>query len=358
MKNLLIFLLLYCQVHLIWGQTDGKAFKLNRLKWDLANAKSDTDRVLIYEKLIGVAPTNKAAVEYGQQGLGLAKHIRYDKGVILCGIGLGATLVELDYYRAIPILTETKQFCEKRNDQYQLVRALGFLGYAYNKFDFQKAQKYYNQCKQLMRKSNMPESVFPITTTLGNFYKNWGLVDSALFYLQKGYQIALKTNIPSPPSSFYIPFGVVYYKKGQSDLAMSYFRRSIATSNKNSNGQAYQGLALIYRDRKQLDSARFYARESLKIQQERSQPSYIIESANLLVDLYKTSNPAEALTTTLLHRSLKIACSSRKRPGRSKKWLMKNGNRKHGPKDGWRPVGLPMKIKSGSIFCWEFWVVF
>ncbi|GAB2584424.1 ATP-binding protein [Spirosoma areae] len=305
MKTRLFFVLLYLQVQLISGQTNPKALKLDSLKRELAQVKSDTDRVWLYNKLMDVAPNAKAALEYGQQGLGLSKHIRYEKGIIRCGIKLGAFLVEVDYYRAIPILTEMKQLCEKTNNQVELVRAFGFLGYAYNKFDFKKAQYYYTQCKQLMVKENVPESVFPITMVLGQFYKNWNLADSALVYLQKAYQIALKTNIPVPPSGFYVHFGVVYYKKGQSDLAMSYFRRSIATSTGTPHGQSYQGLALIFRDRNQLDSARFYAKKSLEIQQQRNQTIYVIESANLLFDLYKTSNPAEALNYHLLASATK-----------------------------------------------------
>ena len=305
MINRLFFLLSFFYAQLTSGQTDTRTLKTDSLKRELASAISDTDRVLLYEKLMTIAPNNKLAIEYGQQGLGLAKHIRYGKGAILCSIGIGANLVEVDYYRAIPILMEAKQLCESQNDTYQLVRALGFLGYAYNKFDFKKAQHYYKLCKQLMDRENVPESVYPITTVLGNFYKNWGLSDSALFYLEKGYQLALKKKIPLAPEGFYVPFGVVYYKKGQRNLAISYFRRALATSAEKPNGQAYQGIALIYRDRNQLDSARYYAKKSLAIQQETNQTIYIIESANLLFDLYKASNPAEALKYHLIASATK-----------------------------------------------------
>ncbi len=295
MQNRLISVLFILLPTLLWGQVDTRTLKVDSLKRELANAKTDTARVLIYEKLIWVAPTNKLAIDYASRGLVLAKRNRYTKGTILCGNGLGFCLIELDYYRAIPILMETKQFCERENNQFELVRTLGYLGYAYDKFDFQKAMYYYTECRKLMQKTGVSENVSPINMAIGLSYKDHGSLDSALVYLQKGYDFALKSPVLINPNWLLVHFGTIYYRKGQKDMAMRYFRRSISASAQEPDGQVLDGIARIYRDRNQLDSARFYARKALQLQQDRKRTIYIIESANLLVELYQTSDPAQAL---------------------------------------------------------------
>ncbi len=301
MKNNLLFLFLFCHVHLIFGQTHKPFSKLDSLKQELASTNSDTARVLTLEKLMWVAPNAKAAVKYGQQGLALAKRIHYNKGVMVCGNTLGFNLVQMDYYKAITILLETKQLSEKLDNQFELARGLGILGYAYAQFDFQTAIQYFHRCKKLIEKIHMSEDVIPINSAIGFLYKNWGFPDSALVYIEKGH-LHEKASKDFNPNYYYMHLGEIYYKKGQKDLAMDYFRNSIAAAP---NAQSYDGMAMIYRDRGHLDSAKYYAVKSLRLQQGNNQTKYIIKSADLLFNLYKTSGPAEALKYHLIASAAK-----------------------------------------------------
>ncbi|GAB3942150.1 hypothetical protein GCM10028805_06320 [Spirosoma harenae] len=305
MKNVLVCLLLFVHAHLLSAQTDTRVMQHDSLIRELAKAKSDTDRVLIYAQLTAVYTWlhKKAAIEYGQRGFALAKRIHFDRGTILCGQKLGFCLVEWDYYKAIPILMETKQLCEKRNDKPGLLISLNYLGYAYSKFDFKKALYYNKLSQELIGKENLPIGPKPIEEILGDFYLEWDVLDSALFYLQKSEQIALKEK--RNLNYRYVSLGRLYYEKKQPDLALRYFRRSIAASGGKPNGQTYQGIAKIFRDRNQLDSARFYAKKALGIQLEREETIYIIQTASLLFDLYKTSNAAEALKYHLIATATK-----------------------------------------------------
>ncbi|QIP17070.1 histidine kinase [Spirosoma aureum] len=302
MKYGLFWLFLSFCTYPLSAQSDLRVRDHDSLHRELAQAKSDTMRVLIYEQLMRNAPSKKASIDYGQRGFDLAKQIHFNRGTILCGNALGFTMVELDYYKAIPILMETKLLAEKQNDKQGQLGAILFLAYAYNKFDFHQAQYYYTMGRQMVEKAQIPERIVPISRVLGQFYANWNILDSALFYLKKGYYQEQKNNIPfSSLSSIYdVQFGKVYYKKKQPDLAIRYFRRAIKAAVSKPNGQAYQGLAMIFRDRQQLDSARYYAKKSLDIQLERNETIYIIQTASLLFELYKTSNPAEALHYHLL----------------------------------------------------------
>ena len=296
MKNLPFLFLVFFKLSLGFGQTP----VLDSLKQEFAKAKSDTAKVLLYEKLMK-ATQGQAAIDYGMKGLALAKRIHFDKGVILCGNWVAFISVERNYSKSILILMETKQLCEKNKDSIQLAYEFAYLGYAHGKFDHQKGLQYYFECKKLMEKLNLTQSTIPINTIIGYEYKDARIPDSALVYLQKGYAYALQTAIPIPPSSFYMHFGEVYYQKGQKELAMSYFRRSIAAigeafpPNGQNDGQAYLGMARIYRNRNELDSARYCAKKALQILQDVKRNLYVIQAANLLFELYKNSNATEAL---------------------------------------------------------------
>ena len=306
MKNLLVLLLLLFQLGLCCGQTH----VLDSLKQELTKAKSDTTKVLLYEKLMS-ASQGQPAINFGIKGWALAKRIDYDKGIILCGNRLAFITVQQNYYKSILILMETKQLCEKTKDSLQLANALAFLGYAFNVFDHQKSLQYYFQCKTLMEKLNITQSVIPINSAIGYNYKDNGFPDSALVYLQKGYAYALQSDTPIHPNNFYVHFGEVYYQKGQKDLALSYFRRSIASISKafppngQNDGQAYLGMALIYQDRDELDSARYCAKKALQISQEKNRIFYVAKAANLLFELHKNANPAEALNYLVIASATK-----------------------------------------------------
>ncbi len=305
MKKLLLLIFLFFKLGLSFGQTT----TLDSLKLELTKAKSDTTKVLLYEKLMR-ASQGQASIDYGMKGLSLAKRIHFDKGIILCGNWLAFITVERNYYKSILILMETKQLCEKNKDSFQLALTLSYLGYAYGKFDHQKGLQYYFEYKKLNEKVNVPQSIVPINTVIGFEYKEAGIPDSALVYFQKGYAYALQSPIPLTPSYFYVHFGEVYYQKGQKELAMSYFRRSIVIDD---YGQAFLGMAQIHRDKNELDSAKYFAKKALQIFQEKKRNLYVIRAANLLFDLYKNSNAAEALNYLVISTATKDSLFSQEK---------------------------------------------
>ena len=285
--TLTLFLALTCSVGFAQNNQ-----KLDSLKLALTNAASDTLRVLIYEKLMNAEPDGKKQIEFGLAGFALAKRIHFEKGIVLCGNKVGLLLAHQEHFKAIPILMEAKQVAEKTNDKVGFATSIGYLGYAYGKFDAEKSLDYYFRCKGLMEKDKISEEILAISLVLGFHYKadNKNL-DSALYYLNKSYQLSLKSKIYAyPPFAHYRHFGQVCYNKGQKDLALDYFRKSVANSG-GVNEYSYYYIALIFRERNQLDSAKYYAQKSLNLES----TDIAIESATLLFELYQQDDPAKAL---------------------------------------------------------------
>ena len=309
MKTNIIFLLLFFYVHKTFGQLNRSSSPLDSLKQELASSKSDTERVLILEKLMWVAPNKNTSIEYGQQGIALAKRIHYYKGMMVCGNALGFFFGPNDYYNAITILTDTKQLAEKQGNEYELALALGILGYAYSFFDFETSLQYFHQCKILMDKINMSEDVMPIYSAIGFLYEEWGPPDSALLYIEKGYQHD-KASKNINPGGYYMHLGKIYYKKKQIDLALNYFRSSLAYGTFD---ESYLGIAEIYRVKGSVDSATYYAKKALGLEQQNNSAIFIIRSADLLFNLYKTFNPPEALKYHLIASAAKDSLFSQEK---------------------------------------------
>ena len=270
--------------------------KHDSLELVLINAKSDTSRVLIYEEQMIMANNRKKKIEFGLLGFNLAKKINYNRGIISCGNKVAYMMSHSDFYKAIPILLETKKIAESTNDKFELAYALGILGYAYGKFDNQKAFSYYLQAKNLMDKEGFSEDKLNISLLLGMWYKeNSNRLDSALYYLNKSLQQALNSTTYYYNAKKHLRhFGAVYYKLGKKDTAMMYFRQAIEQIN-DSRSDSYQYISYIFRDTNQLDSAIFYAEKSFELVKNSSSELLILEPATLLFELYKDKNPSKAL---------------------------------------------------------------
>ncbi len=297
-----IFFFLCFTINLVFAQNS----QMDSLKNVLANTKDDTTKVMLYSKIVlgGSSISPEERLDFGLKGYELAKRTHFEKGQIECGLNTGFILVEKDYFKALSILHEIKPLCEKNKDTINLVKLLGYIAYGYNKFDTERGLNYYRACLALMLKAHISEAIVPIYTAMGYCFKEAGILDSALVYLQKGYQSSLSGVSPIPTSNYPMHYGEIYYKKGDRDLAMSYFRQSIA-ENKNPDGQSYLGIARIFKDRNQLDSAKIYAKAGYKIFQSESLTIYIIQSAQLLFDLYKDSDPKEALKYLIITTTTK-----------------------------------------------------
>jgi len=90
------------------------------------NAASDIVRVLICEKLMNAEPDSRSEIDFGLHGFALAKRIDFIEGIILCGNQVALRMAHSDYFKAIPIVIETKQNAEKANDKEGLALALWF----------------------------------------------------------------------------------------------------------------------------------------------------------------------------------------------------------------------------------------
>jgi two-component system, NtrC family, sensor kinase len=296
-KYICLFLLFWTHVETVFTQPTKPPLLVDSLKTELVKAKDDTTKVLIYAKLafIGVQTPRSEKIEFAQKGYDLAKKIRFYKGIVLCGHHIGFLMVEKDYFKALPVLFDVKQLCERNKDTANLAKSYGYIGFAHMKFDNQKSIYYFRICLKLMQTAKLSENSYPINTSLGYVFKEKGDLDSALIYFEKGYQFSLRGDSPISVTSFDLQFGEIYYKKRNIPLASQYFKKSILHITDGTVGEAFYHLAKIYREQTKLDSAKYFAKQSLMYEQKYGRNTHIIKSSQLLYELYKNSNPIAAL---------------------------------------------------------------
>jgi hypothetical protein len=96
--------------------------------------------------------------------------------------------------------------------------------------------------KQLAQKNHIPDSISPISRILGQFYINWNVLDSALFYSQKAYQQDLKTNIrPVPLMGIIYSLGRYIIKKSNPTWPCSISVEQLRVRSANRMGKRIRG---------------------------------------------------------------------------------------------------------------------
>ena len=169
-------------------------------------------------------------------------------------------------------------------------------GYATNSLDFRKSLTYYYVGWELMKKVKLDdESFLPIYAPLGYAYKDAGILDTALLFLRKGFELSFNGKSAIKSNSYYKHFGEIYYKLGNYDSAMYYLRRADLYA-----GEVQYYIALIKKHDNQLDSAKYYAKVALTNEVAINRLEYIIPSANLLYDMYKDTDSMQALQYRLI----------------------------------------------------------
>jgi C4-dicarboxylate-specific signal transduction histidine kinase len=127
---------------------------------------------------------------------------------------------------------------------------------------------------------------------VGSVYYGMNQNDSALFYVTKALNYPDYTY---HTAWYYLLYGQIQARQ----LALQYFRQS--ASMKKNDGKlkdlaiAYLGMAALYKEAGNLDSALFYCRETLQMAQEKKFNKELLQTYEMLASIYEKSNPSESV---------------------------------------------------------------
>ena len=183
---------------------------------------------------------------------------------------------------------------------YQAYSNLGALNR--NEGNYKVAIEYYKKCLSYYREQEAiwwQATVFLKMTDLAKAYEQIDVLDSALLYSQRSMQQQLKVFGKGAIFNSANVLGTVYSKLGQPALAMDYFNSFLKAAGNDpieikDKASCFYEIARHFERNKQYDSAVYYARQSFQLNQQHSFKINILNTSNLLSELYQLANQTDS----------------------------------------------------------------
>lgn len=271
-------------------------------------ASHDSTRIEALCRLSRAEPDIAKSYGYLNTALTIAYKSKWRSGVAFCYRELGNFYIRSDYAKALEYYLKSLRASEDLQDTENIAQSLFGIGNVYRiQENPTKALPYLLQAEELFRLNHAPE----LTNTynlLGIAYEKLGKTDSALYYFNRGYEMMGEEN-PIYASRILRGLGNVHAAKGDVDLALSFYQKSvaraIAAEHTGERSQSYLQLSKLFSKTGQHDSALFYGRKAMQLAQDRKAKPLIIWSANQLAEIYETLDTKKALRYYKLSAAVK-----------------------------------------------------
>ena len=204
----------------------------------------------------------------------------------------------------------------------ELSRSYDFIGllnaYTGNWIDNIKNQlKNYQEAEKYANAAGDRGQIASIIFHMGISYMNAGKLDSALMFIKKAQSTFSDLKDPQIGRSM-IYLGETYERMGNFDLAVNTMLQAMALLNETNDyvhrGLGYISLSRVYANLKKIDSALYYAKESLKIFEKRKDPAWKRDAYNLLASYFDHLGRTDSATVYLkLAKSLSDSLSVEER---------------------------------------------
>jgi tetratricopeptide (TPR) repeat protein len=273
---------------------------VDSLKQLLQKEKQDTNRVLLLAHIGDgyLFEKPETGLAYVQQGLELARTIKYKKGEATCLNSLGQlNRMMANYTGGIRYHLEALQIFEKIKDQNGIT--FSYFGIAANyedEGDYKEALLYYNKTISLAQSSHGTEGEFGrIETNMGLCFLELGQLDSALKYEQNAYELERNSSLNALVLA---RLGSIHTEMNNYDVALGFYRlgipAAIANSDNNALEELYIGISTLFQKREQYDSSIYYAKKAMATAKELDDPGTTIDACSILFKNYRKNNNTDS----------------------------------------------------------------
>ena len=282
---------------------------IDSIKKVVTTQKEDTNKVA---SLMNISDayhfTNPdSALSYGQKALSLAEKLNSDTYMFWSIVSITGSLyvlgnyaLELDYaYKALPL-------AKKINTPYTIGYSTGMLADCYyNLGEYNTSLHYWREIVKICEQS-LPGERPAVYGNLSRVFVAMHQYDSALIYARKSYE--LFTQNPSFnkdngddkrfKSTIFTGLGDAFAGKAYYDSSLFFYQASIPFSNDIQMAinkvDAHNGIAKVYKEKHNLDSAAWYAKKALAERIAKSYPLSLLKTLNLLADIYQSKNDSDS----------------------------------------------------------------
>ena len=269
---------------------------IDSLRRELSMPMQDTSRVISMQNLGGYYWTYKpdSALSFAQDALELARKIKFAKGESNALSSLGLINESLgNATKALELQLKALQVAERNNiNGYEKASAYLNSGAGYaDAGDYSKALNYMEHSKRMFDSlhNNFMSQISKMVISFT--YLSMNQLDSAMKYAQLAYDEMIRDNghyNVEATTNILNALASAHAKKGNTQLALNYFRLSLANSEESHGISAgiYQGIAKVYQQLNKPDSAIIYAKRSLEEAKKGAFYQKSMEAASLLAELY------------------------------------------------------------------------
>ncbi len=284
-----LLLLLFLPVCLLAQKQ--KADSLSKL---LSIEKTDTGKVKLMWQEAGVVDVYdpEKALVLAQQALVLATRLKYTDGQSKALGALANTFIKMgNYSKALEFNIRKLQLEEKRNNPRNLAFVLMNIGIVYRyQEQYQDALLYYYKSDSVIKQHNLEEIKYYILMNLGDVYDRLNNTDSAFNYFNKSLILSSSLKNDDYIGNSMTGLGHTYLKQGNYPFALLNYRTAISylqvANDDDVLCEATLGLATLFQQQNQNDSATYYANRSLSIAEEDGFLSRQLDAAKFLTEHY------------------------------------------------------------------------
>ena len=310
--------------------------KIDSLKSEFAQSNNDTTRLLIFEQITNIfSEVNPdSALYYSDKTLVLSKQLNFkleetyalgEKAYALINMGnyprslqtlLNAISIAQDPRSENNILSakypagddySNRQISAHKQRLTRLSRVLQFAGVLYtNSGDHKKTITYYKSAAQLAEQSdNLIVQSFTYIN-LGRTYLTIKKVDSALLFVQKGHDCALKANYTRYLGGILLNEARVYAAMGKKQTAKQFYKSALIECTKHNylRGVVASNLALAdFYSETDIDSMQYYLQQGLNQAHLLSAPELLLRCYSALSQFYNRAGKSDS---TVKYQSLII----------------------------------------------------
>ncbi|RSK33817.1 ATP-binding protein [Hymenobacter metallilatus] len=291
MLRLLLAVFCCSMVQVAWGAAAGsRADSLQRL---LTASRPDTNRVQLLIQLAWERTDDNPlkGIEYGQQGLRLARQLRFRSGECRALLMLGWAFMRTgNYATAIQTQVTARRLAQRIGYAGGVIHADNALGYAHlEQGNQQLSLRYFRRAVALAKKHHDIVLLTPILGNIGRAHLELGHPDSAWYYTWRGYELDLQQHDAHSEIGDLSILGDIEARRGHPNQARYFYQRAISRAVgmpvSYAVSRAYLGLARLARHQQPTAALR-YARLALAAGQAGRYAKGVFEASDYLADIY------------------------------------------------------------------------
>ena len=279
----------------IISNLSGQNLNIDSMKNLLRTTMDDTARINLLNQIAEPSQWNvpDTAIKYAMEAWQLALKSKSPEKLIQepAGTLSEALSAKGNYSKALSIALHALQMADKESISGNYFEIGNVYFYSGN---YSKALEYYfNTYKNLNANDNFYEIVLGV---IGESYYHLNNLDSALYFINKAYQLDKSRKRHWSVPYFYMAF--IHSKKGAYNEALEYFRSGLHYAEENKlfldivNGS--NGISDVFKKMHNSDSAIYYARQALTVAQSQSLNPGVMKASGLLTELFLKINTDSA----------------------------------------------------------------